>query len=94
VAKLVALLLLRQLSGFEEYYESRHLSKIQNGQHKQRSGQQTLSPPKNIQKNVVYKKIIPGMSFRPERARLWSQRRSPESDSGAGERTDPIGQFS
>ncbi len=33
---------LRELSGFE----SRHLSKIQNGRHKQRSGQHTLAPPK------------------------------------------------
>jgi hypothetical protein len=38
--------LLRQLSGFE----SRHLSKIQNGRHKQRSGQHTLARPKNIHK--------------------------------------------
>jgi hypothetical protein len=33
--------LIRQLPGFE----SRHLSKIQNGKHKQRSGLNTLAPP-------------------------------------------------
>jgi hypothetical protein len=38
--------LLRQLSGFE----SRHLSKIQNGRHQQRSGQHTPASQKNIQK--------------------------------------------
>jgi hypothetical protein len=42
VAKLVALLLLRQLSGFEP----RHFSKIQNRQHKQRSGQHSLARQK------------------------------------------------
>ncbi len=34
-------------------FESRHLSKIQNGRHKQRSGQHTLTHQKNIQKKVL-----------------------------------------
>jgi hypothetical protein len=38
--------LLRQLSGFV----SRHLSKIQNGRHKQRSGQHTLARDKIVRK--------------------------------------------
>ncbi len=46
VAKLIPACLLRQLSGFE----SRHLSKTQNGRHKQRSGQHTQGRQKNIQK--------------------------------------------
>ncbi len=41
--------LLRQLSGFE----SRHLSKIQNVRHQQRSGQHTLARQKNIQKRKM-----------------------------------------
>ncbi len=42
VAKLVARMLIWQLSGFE----SRHLSKILNGRHNQRSGQHTLAHKK------------------------------------------------
>jgi hypothetical protein len=38
--------LLRQLSGFE----SRHFSKVQNGRHKQRSGQHTTAHQKNKKK--------------------------------------------
>ncbi len=34
-------------------FESRHLSKIQNCRHKQRSGQHTLAHQKNIQKKVL-----------------------------------------
>ncbi len=40
--------MLQQLSGFK----SRHLSKIQNGRHKQRSGQHTLARPKICKKKL------------------------------------------
>ncbi len=50
VAKLVACRLPRQHSGFE----SRHLSKIKNGRHNQRSGQHTLArKKKTLQKNIL-----------------------------------------
>jgi hypothetical protein len=49
VATLVARLLAMQLSGFE----TRHLSKIHNGRHKQRSGRHTL-----YQKNISFKMLI------------------------------------
>ncbi len=39
----------QQLAGFEE---SKHLSKKQNGRHKQRSGQHTLARPKNKQQKT------------------------------------------
>ncbi len=48
VANLLERLLLRQLSGFE----SRHLSKIQNGRHKQRRGQYTLARQNNLKKYI------------------------------------------
>ncbi len=52
VAKFVAHLLATagQLSGFG----SRHLPEIQNGRHKQRSGQRTLARQKNIQKSLLF----------------------------------------
>jgi hypothetical protein len=39
-----------------EYYESRHHSKIQNGQHKQKSDHHTLARQNNIKKNEYYKR--------------------------------------
>ncbi len=46
VAKLIARLLTWQLS----WFESRHLSKVRNGGHKQRSGQHTLARQKKYTK--------------------------------------------
>ncbi len=53
------LCILRQLSGFE----TRHLSKIQNGRHQQKSGQQTLARQNNIQKRPSRNRLASGIVF-------------------------------